>query len=235
MSKYIWLRLLALCGFSLIVFTFQNCAPVLVVGLNEGEVELASQQGTVTPPELLKTTFEPVLMDRYVLRTFLADVFGPSVETLPSFALTVNAIEYGSPCSMYENYLYEVSAGRAASANANEICSLGVANYTSALTNPKASVTRQAELPRICSDIVHNDGTYNAAIAKLTDRGTALPDVNNATLTTAFHLFYREKPAPQESLLDALKLLSTSGARVSKADWQNVLYTICASGHWQVL
>lgn len=235
MSNRILLRLLSLCGVSFMVLAFQNCSPNLTMNMNEGETVLSSQVGLTLPPELQKTTFEPVLMDRYVLRAFMTDVFGPSAETLPSFALLNNPIEYGSPCSVYENYLYQDAAGRSLNANSLETCALGSANFNSAGVNPKASVTRQAELPRLCSDIVHTDATYNVAMSKIRSGAPAVPNLDDQHLISAFHLFYREKPAPPESLLDALKLMAISDKAVTKADWQNVLYTICASGHWQVL
>lgn len=230
----ILLRLLGLCAASVAVLAFQNCAPALVVGLNEGEETLSSQHIEL-PADLQKTTFEPVLMDRYTLRSFLSEVFGTGITQMPSYANITNAVEYGSPCSLYENYLYQASASSFPNANTDEICTLAGASFTGANVNPKASVTRQAELPRLCSDLVHTDATYNTAIKRLMPDGRLNPAIDDTTLTRAFHLFYREKPAPQESLLDALKLLATPGQAAAKADWQNVLYTICASGHWQVL
>lgn len=232
MSNRLILRLLTLTALTASILGFQNCSRSLVLEMNEGEAVLASQQGVETPPELQKTSFEPVLMDRYTIRAFLKDVFGAGTDALPSFALTTNAIEYGSPCSVYENYL-SFNGTRNENANPMEVCSLAVANFTSAGVNPKASVTRQAELPRICSDLVHTDATYNTAMSKIA--GGAAPALNDQNLKKAFHLFYRDKPAPGESLLDALKLMVETPDHVTKGDWQNVLYTICASGHWQVL
>lgn len=219
---------------------FQNCGMngfENVVFLSDSQFSLSSHEpggyhGQINS-EKVRTTYEPILADRYYLKSLLEDIFGPTASTTDSTRAYLNAIDHGSPCSVYEDHYTYNSAGTRILANPMESCGRGSGAFLVAQVNPKITVTRQALITRACSDLVTTTATLSFALKRISG-SSALPEPNEENTLKLFHLFYREKPAPHPGLVESL-LVMFPPDNVTREHWGSAIFTVCASGFWQVL
>ena len=186
----------------------------------------------VPEPPPKETSYEPVLADRIYLKSLLEDVFGPTAMAVDTNNVDQNAAEFGSSCSIYGDYnIFE--NGQWVRADVSEVCGNSSAAYVSAPRNPKVTVTRQALLSKTCSDLISRNDTMTFALKRI-DSARAVPQKNKNNVIKAYHLFYRDKPAPDQPLIDSLMvMLPDSG--VNANHWRVVLNAVCLSNYWQVL
>ncbi len=221
----------------LILMGFQNCAQENAfqsAAINSLEMQ-SIEPDILPPPEEHKktevvTTYETILADRYYLKSLFEDVFGTTAGTKDSTRLFLNAMDFGSPCSVHESYF---KAGRAL-VNTMENCGPSSTNRIAASLTPKTTVIRQALVTRACSDLTKDAVTLAFALKKIEPAGGA-PKVTSANLLAAYRLFYRGKPDPHQGLIDSLAIIANSNGGPSLQSWGSTLFTVCASGHWQTL
>jgi hypothetical protein len=233
---------MAVAAFSLAFAAgFQNCGRDGFSSADSASVEsleTIQDPGDHDPdPELVEksyTHYEPLLADRFYLKSLFIDVFGPTAVSVDSTRTYLNSSDHGSPCSIYEDQnTFNSATGKWAQADPMEACSRTSPALLSAQVNPKATVTRQALLTHACSDLTTNAGALDHALARISPSAT-VPEPTRDNILRAFHLFYRQRPAPQEGLMDALTVMFPPTG-VTKEHWRTVIYTLCASGYWQVL
>lgn len=226
-----------------ILFSFQNCAES--ISLDQGENSLSSL--TIDVQEHLdrdhwteplskvkvESSAEDLIADRRLLVAILESIFGPSFKVLDANRLRMNAAELGNPCSIYEDYfILRASDSRRIRADASRTCRYqDSADFLSAPIIPKASVVRQRNIANVCHSLATNPTALNFAVAQI---GAGNPQPTSANVRKAFHLFYRNKPSPPETLIQSLQVMMPGQASVP-ADWSPVFYTICLSSGWQIL
>lgn len=168
--------------------------------------------------------YSPVVMDRIAVVNFFDDVFGPGARNLAavkSIARDVNI--FGGGCSLYRQ-------STTAPTDLTTYC----ANSAAALSvKPLMSVTvlRQGRINQACYELSQNATTLKYILARV-DAKNAIPPVTEANLKNLFNLFYRAKPAPSLSLLEAM---AVNMGEATMNGWKRGVYAICVSGHWQVL
>lgn len=216
---------------------FQNCSAnfaavdkqkqlsSLSIDIDELEVPVAVEKS--------ETSFQPVLADRYYLKSLLESVFGPSASNVDTAKNLTDFQINGSPCNFYEDHSQSKdSRGAKVRAVAMEACALNSSNRLSSQTNPLPTVTRQAKIVRACSDLTTNATTSSFAFKKISSK--SIPEATEANIKTAFELFYRNNSDPDQGVLDSLRMMLTADAPTAD-EWRTVLYTICISPQWQVL
>ena len=234
--------LLLITVFALAVLPFQNCGQGKLK-VSEEMSSLSSVQDIVQSVDehdtgdadvaKVQTTYEPILVDRVYLKALLTDIFGPSTSSVDSNKSFSNGTEYGSPCSVYEDYTaLRTSDGARVSVDSTAICSDTAANYLVAPVNPKGTVTRAALMARTCSDLTTNNTTFTYALRKISSKN--IPEANEENIKTLFNLFYRDKGDPSQGVIDSL-LLMFPQSNVTTEHWRVVIYTVCISNYWQVL
>lgn len=224
---------------------FQNCGKngAQMTGLSS---VAASRAIDVVPPEhppvegeiASKTTYEPLLADRYYLQSLFTDVFGPGAQTLIERAggarLFTDVGNNGSPCGAYQHHAKLNGSGALVSANPMEVCTIRSVNRLTGRVNPNPTVSRAAQIARACSDLTANDSTLRFALSRIGAVQPDLPLPTEENLIAVFHLFYRNSGEPTPAVLQSLALMLTPGA-TTMDEWRSVIYTVCASSHWQVL
>ena len=252
MNKSIIRILLLFSVLSILIIPFQNCK-VAFESTHKESVELNSENDQFEEPVIVdpknpnnpepgedhglrkktETAYQPVLADRYYLRSLFTNIFGPSAEAVDSTKLTINALDHGGPCSLYENqYVYNPSNGKKTALFAMRACGSTSPNYLIPFVTPKVTVSRQALISRTCSDLTNNTTTMKFALNRISSE--AVPASTNENVLKAFRLFYVTHPHPDEDLIKTLSyMLPTQGATLDQ--WRTVIYTICISGHWQIL
>ena len=252
MNKSIIRILLLFSVLSILIIPFQNCKvafdsahlesveeksesdvfeePVIVDPKNPDDPDPNEDHGLRKTTE---TTYQPVLADRYYLRSLFTNIFGPSAEAVDSTKLTNNALDHGSPCSLYENqYVYNASNGKKTAMFAMRACAGNSPNYLIAFVTPKVTVSRQALISRTCSDLTNNTTTLKFALSRISSE--AIPAGTDENVLKLFRLFYVTHPDPDEDLIKTLSyMLPTQGATLDQ--WRTLIYTVCISGHWQIL
>ncbi|PWU22470.1 MAG: hypothetical protein C5B49_00525 [Bdellovibrio sp.] len=175
-----------------------------------------------------------ILTDRYATSNTLVAVFGPSASSALLTPVEQNRSDFGSPCSIYENYNTINSTGGTVAANPPEKCSLdpGPANLGASVL-PTATVSRQANMAHICSSLIGNTTTMNYALALITG-DSSLPAASSDNVTKMIRLFYTNFPDPPAALIQSLLAMLSPGAP-TLVQWQAAFYTVCVSSYWQVL
>jgi hypothetical protein len=230
-----WWGLLPLVG--VIGLTFQNCgmdtqfksAPAdHLTQASLSEETLPDSHVEVTG-EIKPTSYDMVLADRYYLQSLFTNIFGPSAEAADSTKLFLNAVEFGSPCDLYESYL---DRDHKSLVNAMENCITISATRVNARMMPLPTVARQGLLTRACSDLVQNPATMAHALARI---GTGIPDSSDANVKRLYRLFYRLQSPPTAGVVDSLQLILNYGGHPTVNNWRSAFFTVCASSYWQAL
>lgn len=240
--------LIGICVSAVVILTFQNCAREMIDQYgNESDDTAYSgiidegyyNQGFVDESVKVETeSVSTVVMDRSMIKSLFADVFGPSLTT-QALSLRIESDQsiFGSPCSFADNYL-----GAVAGDNRVQFCANAQASDSmGASVLPSVNVLRVARVNELCylatislDNADGKTGPTNYVINRLKANPTdVLPESNDENILKLFRLFYRGKPDPQPELVSALK--SIVGSPATKMGWKNAIYTTCVSGHWQVL
>lgn len=224
-----------------VTFSYQNCAPQ--------KLDQASIYDVVTEESLhrdrdhhvdedkrakISTTYEPLIADRLYVVSLLNDIFGAAAISGEVLAdIQENRTDFGSPCSVYENYRRPNGRGGLTTAIPGFTCSLRApaSSFGSRLT-PNATVSRQALLAKTCANLLSNDTRLRTALSRISSESVPTPSAAN--LQKAVMLFYRDKPVPPQSLIESLQI-TFDPAQPTLDDWRSTFYIICASSHWQVL
>ncbi|HRK07510.1 MAG TPA: hypothetical protein PLZ57_07045 [Pseudobdellovibrionaceae bacterium] len=224
-----------------VTFSYQNCAPqkldqasVYEVNTEESLHRDRDHHVDEDKREKVSTTFEPLIADRLYVVSLLNDIFGAAAISGEVLAdIQENRTDFGSPCSIYENYRRPNGRGGLTTAIPGFTCSLRApaSSFGSRLT-PNATVSRQALLAKTCANLLSNDTRLRNALAKISSE--AVPTPNAANLQRAVMLFYRDKPVPPQSLIESLQI-TFDPAQPTLDDWRSTLYIVCASSHWQVM
>lgn len=240
MSK-LRMALLTLALTFLVLFSFQNCAES--ISWEEGEENYSSFSLALQDHKdrdhwtealakvKVESTAEDLIADRRLLGAMLESIFGPSFLSLDQGRTQTNASEFGNPCSIYEDYWVRGAKGNERADARNTCAAQDSSRYFGAPVIPKPSVLRQRNIANVCHSLVTNNTTLNYAVAQI---GSGNPQPTSANVRKAFHLFYRNKPAPGEPLIQSLQIMMPGKGTLRK-DWAPVLYTICISSGWQIL
>ncbi|MGE0527141.1 MAG: hypothetical protein AB7G93_09705 [Bdellovibrionales bacterium] len=188
-----------------------------------------------TMREKVVTSSAPILADRIYIMALLENIFGPSAKTLLDANIGLARADFGSPCSIYEQYKYERASDRQlVRANASEACAYSAsADHLGASQNASAAVTRQATMNRVCVDLVMANATMNFALKRI-DSAASVPAPSSENLLRLVRLFYVDKPDPEQGVIDSLRILFTPDAP-SVDEWRAAIQMVCASSYWQVL
>lgn len=227
--------------FSIILLTqFQNCAP-------EGAFEAASiiedplhpngkfeipKETPVTPDPKPILSFSPPLMDRENVENILTNAFGPGFKAEP-YNLELLGKEFGKNCSAYKEHYVKNAAGTRVAGAGSETCRYTSINFSvDSIGNSNAS--RSSYLMKSCSWLSQNTTSFNYFLSKV---GTTASrnSFSDASLTSAYNLFFVGKPAPARNLLDSMKLIGMSQQSNPNKGWAAIAYTLCSSGLWQML
>lgn len=249
MNKSIVRSLLLFSILSVLVIPFQNCKvafdstlssvektsedeffeePIIVDPKKPEDPEPGEDHGIKKKTE---TAYQPVLADRYYLKSLFTNIFGPTTETVDSTKMFNNALDHGSPCSLYEDQHALVGAKKTRMFP-DRICAPTLPSYLIAFVNPKVTVSRQALTSRACSDLTNNDTTLKYALKRISSE--TIPSSTDENVLKLFRLFYVTHPDPDEELIETLSyMLPTQGATYDH--WRTLIYTVCISGHWQIL
>lgn len=193
------------------------------------EVSLPDSHPVEVEAKPQPTTYDLILADRYYLQSLFEDVFGDRAIDVDSNKIFLNAVEFGSPCEMYNSYL---DADRKL-VDAMENCGISSSTRVTASVLPKPSVSRQGLLTRACSDLVQNPKTMRHAIRRIASRG--IPAATDANIIKLYKLFYRGKPEPTEGVRQSLKLILDYGGGPTFSTWRSAIFTVCTSSYWQVI
>lgn len=244
-----WPAVIALSSLSLtVVFSFQNCAEMHTIqdegtldtsSMSGGMIDLVHQDNDHSSYEVAEKPimqFDAALMDRTMVYNVMVDVFGPRASGLgDSTRLATDFIAFGAGCSLNDTYrnLEGKVQGRP-----GEACALDVQRMGASL-QPKMQVLRASLIEKACRTLSDDATAFTYVMKQIkgTESGV-LPQLNEANILDLFYLFYRAKPRPQQSLIDSLDILVRSTSEELKSDtegWRRALYTVCASGYWQVL
>jgi hypothetical protein len=189
--------------------------------------------GVVTPKPTVKTSYQPILADRYYLVSLFKEVFGPNATIADSTNTSVRFQDHGSPCSIYTYHSKMNAAGTGKVENSPmDRCAATSADLTAAPMNPQATVTRQVLIAHACSDLVANAATFKYALSKI--QPTGIPAATEANVLKAYRLFYRVGAEPHKGLTESL-LVMLPQKGVTADHWRVVFNTICSSGFWQAI
>lgn len=218
---------------------FQNCGSSFTP---KSSTEASSKSATLeipwTPPVHPETkpkefSQEPILADRYYIRSLFEDVFGSSAAITDSAKVFFDVANQGSPCAIYEDHqIKDIKLGKLISGDTMQTCSVSSPSRIAAQVTPKATVSRASLLARSCSDLTSNKKTVEYALSKIST--DLIPASSEGNIRLAFKLFYRNGLKPEQAVIDSLSLMLPT-SNVSIEDWKTVLYTICVSPQWQVL
>lgn len=244
-----FILLFAIC--TVVILPFQNCkggfesAQISSDSLDLGSEEIPTDNEpdptqpvpdtgqTHGLPVVTETSYEPILADRYYLHALFNNIFGPRTDFVDSTKVAINALEHGSACSLHEDYkAYDKTTKKYARVDTMKICDPRGASLLIAQVNPKGTVTRQSLITRACSDLTTNVVTLNYALKRIST--DTIPAATQENVVTLFKLFYRSQPEPKPALYDAM-LSSLPPQNVTIEDWRSLIYTVCISGHWQIL
>lgn len=251
MSKYPLRTLRLAAAAVLTIFLFQNCGmnpqfqdevvdELSSQSLNgnniqQAHVDLDVDDTTVAEKPEIETDFELIMSDRFFTRSVLERVFGPSTRTADTQNFETNPLEFGSICSVYEQYRSKKTDGTYVNNSADAMYNCSISSSTSSLGavwNPKPTVVRAAMMAKTCSELVMNATTFAYALKQISSE--AIPAPTSANMSKLFMLFYQGKPAPHQALLDSLLIMMDPDA-MTKDSWKAPIYTICTSPHWQVM
>lgn len=237
LPKSIFRVLIAFVAFWGLGALFQNCSqgfetsPYEMMSTMEKQVEEHSIQ-----TKKLSTTFDLQLSDRNYVAGVLEDVFGPSAKTKLTEMVYSKPDEFGGPCSEYAHYKYKRGTAYL-DKDPNLVCNIN--RSIKPLVAP-AQAVRQGWLIQACAALVGTSGDttseLNYALGKIKygSSDSNLPEPNDANLLSLHKLFYRERPLPPRSVLDALRVLFQE-ERPTKEEWRSAIYSYCISSQWQVL
>lgn len=226
------------------LFFFTNCAPpssfqsesMSFNSLSGGAPVVHEDSDQTIPGEgkvVLETTYEPILVDREYLKALFSNIFGANALNIsPGPTIFGDAAEFGSLCSIYEDYMIDSDSGERVRYDSSAACGTNSPGLLQSRPLPKATVKRQALITRYCSNLVANTTAFNFVLKRISSE--TIPAGSSENILRLFRLFYRAHPDPHQSLVDSL-LLMFSSINPSKDEWKPVIFGICASSQWQVL
>lgn len=243
-----WPAVIALSSLSLtVLFSFQNCAEMHTIqeegsadasSMGSGMIDVVHQDNDHSNYEVAEKPimqFDSALMDRTMVFNVMLDVFGPRVKGLEdSQRLANNFIAFGEGCSLNDtSNLAGTAQGGPGKSCTSEQMQMG------ATLQPKMQVLRAGLIEKACRALTDDATAFAYVIKQIKgSEAGALPQLTDANLLDLFYLFYRAKPRPSQELIDSLDILirSTSDEYKSETEgWRRAVYSVCASGHWQVL
>lgn len=212
-----------------ILLGFQNCAPSNVDVMNVSVTEHPIEEKTVT------TGFTLQLSERNYVAGVLADAFGPAGAATVRQYVLLKHDDLGGPCSMYAYYKKKVGTAYQ-DKDPGKVCD--EENTTKQILPPPNAV-RQGWMIQACSDLTGKDTNPQSLeyiFGKIQTGATLAnpPALTDENLMHLHKLFYRERPLPPETALDALKMFFSEGG-ASIANWKMAINSYCISSHWQVL
>lgn len=228
-----------LCPIAMLVL-FQNCgsknhstASATFSSLDTGD--LITPEPEPEDPEKVydrRVEANQMVANRILTANYFKSIFGPDIETTVATLIAYQAQDFGSAFSIYDRVITP-TADCNKTKNIYTPCN-AVGMSLEALPNVGTNIRREAFRIRSCNTAVK----YRIlnAVQKIDSKATSAkpPEINDANLTKAFHLFYRGRPAPTEDVLDALTIASQKQTKpIDK--WKDVILSICLSPHWQVL
>lgn len=232
-------------GLTALPLAFQNCgkppmneeASSELAVLEIDSLHVDREHGTEESMEKprVEATAEDLIADRVLVLNKLKFVFGPLVGNL-SFdqdRIIDNKAEFGSPCSLYDGFNYELPDGRVSLSDLGRNCTMqSGGSALNARLLPSASTTRQGIMGHLCLALSADVRTRSHALQKIQTQG--IPAGTPENVLKAFRLFYRFTPEPPVSLIQSLQVMMPE-SDISSESWAPVLYTLCISNAWQVL
>lgn len=231
-----------LISVGILLTQFQNCAPE--GAFEAASIDLSAAEGVggfeglegddhdfLELQTKATSQFVPPMMDRQMIASLFENAFGPSWAAVDTSNVEARATEFSKDCSIYSEYLTSVSGKKVLGQDA-EVCRLTSANFIVSLESV-ITPSRSSYLLRTCSDLSNHNTTltyFMNKVGKTADRNAYSDD----TLINAYSLFYVGKPEPSQTVIDSLRFIGVSQKDVKKA-WSAIAFTLCASGHWQVL
>ena len=218
------------------VVLFQNCgAPMHGMAVQSSEMDHSDQNHWES--KVQETSYSPNLVDRFYIMAVFKDVFGPSAVNVDNSstgsAIYTRLNEFGTPCTAYEDYRILNGQNRVR-ARADRDCVYGDrTDFLNANIISTATASREGYLINACTSLVENTTTLNHAIRKITGRMN-YPAAERETLKKLYAHFYRGRPEPAPGIVDSLEMIFQYEANLTKA-WKAAIYSVCASGQWQVL
>mgnify|MGYP004144198821 FL=1 len=176
------------------------------------------------------STFNAPLMDRQMVVSILERAFGPRW-FIEDSNIESQAPDFGYSCLPMVD-AYTMINGRRVLANETEPCHWATDNFK-LQSPPAAGVARASYLKNACSVLTDNSVTLDYFMSQLGSE-EEVAQFSDASLLRAYQLFFVGKPDPSESLLDALRFISTNQPDTKKA-WSAIAFSLCAPGQWQVL
>ena len=237
MSKLTWRFL----GAVAIIILYQNCGHHMtsnqssVALLDAQAVDSTDRDHSPDPGMIQKdsTSFQPVLVDREYAMALLADIFGTTAPQLIAADLSHNLADFGSPCSVYENYRAYNTAGTLVQTNTLEACALNEDGQNlGAAVLPSGSVTREASMAHACATLIADAGAFQSGLSRIDSAAVPAPTTQN--VSALLDLFYRDKPTPDAGVVEAVQIL-IDPASPTLDQWRAAFYTVCVSTDWQVL
>jgi len=222
---------------------FQNCNVNALKG--EGSdggssvIGLAPPVDHHPPPPVvlstIETSFAALLSDRRYTLALFEDVFGSTAKSVEGTGIGSNAVEFGAPCSIYENYNVLNASGAVVPVDLdNAAC---VINSSSAVLGanlvPRPTVIRQAMILKACTNLVLNTATLSHALARISPL-EPVPPPTEANVRSLFRLFYVENVEPSAEIVQALQAMMNP-SQMSQEAWRAPIYSVCSSNYWQVL
>lgn len=244
-----WPAVIALSSISLtVIFSFQNCAEMHTIqeegaldasSMSSGVIDIVHQDNDHSNYEVAEKPimqFDSALMDRTMVYNVMVDVFGPRATAFgDSKRLATDFTAFGAGCSLndtYRNLKGEVQV------EPGEACALDVQRMGATL-QPKMQVLRASLIEKACRTLTDDATAFAYVVKQIKGSETgALPQLTDANILDLFYLFYRAKPRPSQGLIDSLDILIRSTSEEYKSEtegWRRAVYSVCASGHWQVL
>lgn len=225
-----------------IMVHFQNCAPaakeesVFDSMSNANTLDQIHKDNDHDVPTESKPALEVAvsLQDRSMIYSLFLDIFGPDAAAVTALnQLRSERAVFGGPCSIYENFK-TARMGYKMDSEADNCANSDTANNLSAPVNPVGNVLQQALVNDVCQQMVANAKTYAYVLAQIKATPTeTMPANNAANVLKVFRLFYRGKPDPEASLVNALQMLV--GEPATTDGWKTAITTTCVSSHWQAL
>jgi hypothetical protein len=238
-NKKLVLALLSyiLCPVVVLVL-FQNCGKKEhstegIASLGSGELIIPDPEPDPEPDVYTrKIQANQIVANRILMSNYFISIFGKEVETSVTNLIATQAGDFGSGMSIYDRVITSTT-DCSKTKNIYSPCNT-VAIKLDAPPTIGANIRREAFRVRACSNSVKTN-VLNA-LKKFDSKATTTkpPEINDANLTKAFHLFYRGRAAPNTEVLDSLLILSEKSAKpIDK--WKDIILSICLSPHWQVL
>jgi hypothetical protein len=186
-------------------------------------------------PALIEATFDPLLSDRHYTVALLEKAFGPTTKNVEGTGIGSSAVEFGAPCSVYENFNVLNASGAIVPADPdNAGC---VVNPSSAVLGanlvPLPTVIRQAMLLKACTNLVLNAATLSHALSKISSL-EPVPQPTEANVRHLFGLFYVQSTEPSAEIVQALQAMMNPSQMDAEA-WRAPIYSVCSSNYWQVM